>query len=245
MTPNEPTPAGLKAALLEMEQETLRTLEERAAQRTHCLRVPRGRELAFQPSQASAEERAHLADCAYCQRLLEKFRAQDHPALSSLYASQWKQLPVSDLGLVTEHVKTCGRCRLVATAGGLFPGRWIESAFVRFRSALETAILRPAVVGLNFTTSAHAGLNEVIETVDWTVTVVEERGDIRIVVNRRDDGKPHRLATVVIIGLDRPVIQTISLGRAKGWWTGSIQTPSPWANAVEPVDLSVLVAETE
>lgn len=245
MKPNEAALPGLKDVFVEMEAETLQTLREWDAQRTLCLKLPRGRELAFEPSRATAEESAHLADCANCQRLLAKFRAVAHPGLSLLYASKWKQLPAEDLVLVQQHAAACGRCGLITTIRGLLPAEWAQPAFARLRAALEATVMQPAAVGLHRTAPVQARLAEVVETVDWTVAIEENDGDIRILVNRRDDGQPHHAAKVVIIGPGEPVTAEVPLSRAKQWWAGAAQVTNPWANELGPLDLSVLVAEVE
>lgn len=174
-----------------------------------------------------------------------EFRTADHPTLALLYANRWSQLPASDLNLVAAHVRECGRCQLIEGIEGLFPVKWVESAYLRFRNALDSMILQPAAVGLNFTAPARSALHELIETADWTVTVDQEAGDIRVMVNRRDDGEEHRQATVIIVGPDQQISFAVLLRRANGWWTGANQVSNPWANALQPVDLEVVVVEVE
>ena len=189
---------------------------------------------------------AYLEAAAIRELVLDaEFRTENHPTLAVLYANRWDQLAASDLNLVAAHVRECGRCRLIEGIDGLFPGKWVESTYRRFRSALDSTILQPAAVGLNVTAPVRAVLNELIETAGWTVTVQEEGGDIRVVVNLRDEGEEHSQATVIIVGPDRKISFDVLLRRANGWWTGANQVSNPWADALQPVDLRVLVVEVE
>lgn len=189
---------------------------------------------------------AYLEAAAIRELVLDaEVRKENHPTLALLYANRWDQLPASDLNLVTAHVRDCTRCRLIEGIDGLFPSNWVESTYRRLRSALDSTILQPAAVGLNVTAPVRAALNELIETAGWTVTVQQEGGDIRVVVNLWDDDEEHSQATVIIVGLDRKISFAVPLRRANGWWTGANQVPNPWADVLEPVDLRVLVVEVE
>jgi len=233
----------LADALQELENETVEQLEERASLRANCLSVPRGSDLAFAPSQATLQERSHFGQCARCQRMLARLGAEEHPQLSVLYASRWSQLPPTDQSAIDAHMARCQRCRLLTTVTDVLPGRWLESIHHRLVGAVHFAVTQPAPIGLNRTNSARYGFREVVTSGDWVVIIEEHDSDIHVVVNRKADGAHHPLAYVVLIGPDHPVSFSVTLTQTGDWWTGSMQVVNPWAELVESVAVSAVVAE--
>lgn len=243
MNPNDSTTRALVEALQELEDETVAEVEQHASMLTDCLSIPRGHDLAFAPSEASTEERGHLERCTWCQRMTAKIRAAEHPRVAALYAARWEHLPAADQAVVDAHVKTCRRCGLLMTVTGVFPDRWLELVWRSLAGAIDFAVAQPAPIGLNRTSGGRFGFREVITSGDWIVTVAEQGVDVRVVVNRRADGARHPLAHVIVIGADDSFTFTVPLTDAGEWCTGTMQVKNPWAERVEAVDLSFVVAE--
>lgn len=245
MNTNDEHLRELKGIFLNDQEDTLRTLRTWKAQRTGCVSIPRGHDLAFEPSAATAEERVHLAGCAHCQRLLAKFRAIAHPALAVLYAATRQKLAAEDLTLVQEHLTSCVRCRLVTTVSDLIPPSWTERAFAVRRMAFEATVSHPAAVGLHLAESERIGFSDIVENGECTVELAGADGDLRIVINRCDDGEPHHAVKVVVMGRGEVLAVNVSLRRRSGWWTGSEQVENPWVREVDELDLSVVVLDVE
>jgi hypothetical protein len=173
---------------------------------------------------------------------MSKVRASEHPALALLYAARWQQLPAEDLREVTAHRNQCARCGRVSAATSLFPSGWIHAAYARLATVLDAVFVMPAAVGLHATGRAEDAY-EVFETAHWTLTIERRSDDLRVVVNRRADGARHDRVQVAVIGPDRPVELSVPLFQVGEWWTGSCQIANPWSASVDPVEISVVVAE--
>jgi hypothetical protein len=74
-----------------------------------CLPLTRAEDLAFQPSLMTGAERAHVAGCRYCRRLVARFEAAGHPSTAQSMAAVLNAAP-EDTAAVERHAAACASC---------------------------------------------------------------------------------------------------------------------------------------